>query len=198
MIVILNMKNIGVVSDAPIYDFSSLSHLKTPVLASNVCVEDERIIPMPIGARRLFDIPNGSHENLCLYCARPITQERWKLQDMFSKFGWVTMLPRETSNSECIRQMGEHKFVLSPYGLGFDCCKTWEALLCGSYPVVKRQYFLEHFAKHLPIVVIDNWEEVTEDFLNAKYKEFQNREWNYEMLTEDYWKGLNLPLCLSL
>src|SRR3990167_2803914 len=37
-----------------------------------------------------------------------------------------------------LTDLAESCFVLSPHGHGMDCHRTWEALLVGSYPIVRR------------------------------------------------------------
>ena len=36
--------------------------------------------------------------------------------------------------------IGEHRFVASPMGAGFDCYRTYEILMMGSYPIVKTSH----------------------------------------------------------
>jgi len=40
----------------------------------------------------------------------------------------------------------------------------------------------------LPILFVDNWESLTEDYLNMKYDEIMSKEYNLEKLKIDYWK----------
>ena len=156
--------------------------------ARNVDIVHPNLIPVPIGTRDgyEFDASNTVKTKLVLSCARTNSLDRVNLSKYINKSKWCTVLG-ETKFDEYIKQVEEHKFMFSPEGFGYDCFRTWEALYCGTYPIVKRRVFTEEFAKHLPILVIDAWDEVTEDFLNAKYIEFQNKEWNWDLLTEEYW-----------
>jgi hypothetical protein len=78
------------------------------------------------------------------------------------------------------------KFILSPRGNGLDCHRTWEALYLGAIPIV-RTSTLNPLYDGLPVVIIGNWQEVTETFLNQKYSEMNLREYNCEKLYADYW-----------
>lgn len=64
-------------------------------------------------------------------------------------------------------------YVLSPNGRGVDCHRLWETLLMGSIPVVENSINIS-FYKHLPILIIDDWQQVNEQFLREKLDQFQN------------------------
>ena len=80
------------------------------------------------------------------------------------------------------------KFVLSPRGHGLDCFRTWEALLMGSFPIVGTSP-LDPLFEQLPVVVVNDWKEVTSEFLDAKYQELSSSEkhYNFEKLYMPYW-----------
>ncbi len=88
--------------------------------------------------------------------------------------------------SEYLHDLSDTIFVVSPPGNGLDCHRTWEALLMGCYPIVKSTT-LNPLYKDLPIVIIDTWEEVTEEFLLRKIQEFEGMEWSREKLYAPYW-----------
>ena len=82
-------------------------------------------------------------------------------------------------------------FVLSPAGGGLDCHRTWEALILGCIPIVKRfNVPLENVYTDLPVLIVDDWEDVTEEFLVATIADFSGRQFNYEKLTLKYWVDL--------
>ena len=105
-----------------------------------------------------------------------------------------------------LEEMASTKFTPSPRGWGPDCYRTWEALLVGSIPIVKRGQCdvmeiarsllrsypcydaqLDRLFEHLPILVIDDWEEITEEFLNKKYEEITSKTYDLRMLYMEYW-----------
>jgi hypothetical protein len=47
-------------------------------------------------------------------------------------------------------------FVLSPPGNGVDCHRTWEAILAGCIPIVKRSMLYDGFSE-FPGLIIDDW-----------------------------------------
>lgn len=94
---------------------------------------------------------------------------------------------REKTWLEQVRYM----FVVSPHGNGIDCHRTWEALVLGCYPIVKRSGICSLF-DDLPVIIIDDWSEITEDLLKQKQQEFEKYHncFNYDKLTLQYWKNI--------
>jgi hypothetical protein len=44
----------------------------------------------------------------------------------------------------------------------------------------------------LPILFINDWDEISEDYLNSKYDEFINKNWNFDKLKLNYWTNFIL------
>jgi hypothetical protein len=83
-------------------------------------------------------------------------------------------------------------FVLSPAGGGMDCHRTWEALLLGCIPIVKRfNVPCDSIYDGLPVLLVDEWRDVTADLLQKTLMEFQSKrdsgEFKMERLTLQYW-----------
>ena len=77
-------------------------------------------------------------------------------------------------------------FVLSPLGNGLDCHRTWEALVLGCIPIVKTSV-LDPLYHDLPVLIVENWFDVTEELLKATLIFFRNKPFNYKKLTLQYW-----------
>ncbi len=90
-----------------------------------------------------------------------------------------------------LRTMQTVAFTLSPEGNGLDCHRTWEALLMGSTPVVKTS-MLDPILQDLPVLIINNWADVTKEYLEARYNEMQKKEYNYDKIYFNYWRNLIL------
>lgn len=82
---------------------------------------------------------------------------------------------------------------LSPRGNGFDCHRTWESLYLNTIPIVWNST-LNPLYLDLPIIVINDWNEITEEYLLAKLKEItQNKmatpsPYRFEKLKFKFWK----------
>ncbi|MEX0849086.1 MAG: hypothetical protein WD055_02560 [Candidatus Dependentiae bacterium] len=92
---------------------------------------------------------------------------------------------------EYLKKMLQAKFILSPPGNGFDCHRTWEALIVGVVPVVLSSPMDELF-KNMPVLIVDDWRVVDEDFLNESYEHIQKNmhALSTEKMTYDYWQQL--------
>ena len=95
------------------------------------------------------------------------------------------------TDPKCYDDWTKYKFILSPQGAGVDCHRTWEAIIIGCIPIVKSSSINDLY-KDLPIVVINNWEELSIEFLEKKYKEINENKiknkYNYQKLYLKYWE----------
>lgn len=98
------------------------------------------------------------------------------------------LAPRKAP-ADYLMDVARSKFVASPRGHGLDCHRTWEALLMGSYPIVKTSP-LDSAYKDLPVVIINDWSEITEAFLQKKYDELSSKSWNTSKIYVHYWIDL--------
>lgn len=78
-------------------------------------------------------------------------------------------------------------FVLSPYGNGMDCHRTWEALILGSIPIIKSKEFVKMF-EDLPVLIVKDWKEITQKLLIDTIEKFKDKSFNYKKLTLEFWK----------
>lgn len=68
------------------------------------------------------------------------------------------------------------KFVAAPRGMGRADFRLWEALSAGAVPVVERDPVLAaDVYKGLPIVQVASWSKVTKEFLDAQWREIQQK-----------------------
>ena len=87
--------------------------------------------------------------------------------------------------------LSKSMFVISPPGNGIDCHRIWEALFLRTVPVVKYHEAFSQF-KHLPILFVNSWDEITIPFLKEKSEDYINKPemFNIPLLDIDYWKQL--------
>ena len=80
-------------------------------------------------------------------------------------------------------------FIFSPPGVGWDCYRTWEALLAGTIPIVLRtNTTFDDLFTHLPVLLVDSYEQVTQSFLNDAYETLRKRSFKYDVLKISYWE----------
>ena len=54
-------------------------------------------------------------------------------------------------------KLSKYKFILSPPGAGIDCHRTWEALYCGTIPIVISSSINELY-EDLPVLTVSSWD----------------------------------------
>lgn len=115
--------------------------------------------------------------------------ERQKVWDMFKDKSWVSVgTPVNTieGRRSFLRDVRNHEFVLCPRGNGVDTHRIWETLYMGGIPIVV--YDIAHSDwTDLPILFINSWEQVTEDYLRHQLERIQNTRWTMKKLLIGYW-----------
>jgi hypothetical protein len=96
--------------------------------------------------------------------------------------------PIKTTRYNCWNNMSKYTFVISPWGNGLDCHRTWEALCIGCIPIVKSG--LNSLFDDLPVWIVSDWSEVTQENMVKKVEEFKTKPFNYEKLTLAYWRNI--------
>jgi hypothetical protein len=112
--------------------------------------------------------------------------ERTEIQNSLTKNG--ILKDSQRNFKDYLTLISKSLFCIAPPGNGVDCHRVWECLYLNTIPVVKYHECFNQF-KHLPILFIDNWDNVTIDFLKSQRNKFlnlipiQNNE-----LVLNYWK----------
>ena len=83
-------------------------------------------------------------------------------------------------------KQAQFAFVISPHGNGYDCHRTWEALCLGCIPIVKSSP-IDALFEDLPVMIVENWNEVTAEKLKSVLSDFKNRKFNFNKLYMKYW-----------
>ena len=91
-----------------------------------------------------------------------------------------------TKRTQNWKNMSQYTFVLSPFGIGMDCHRTWEALCLGCIPIICAPNFKELF-KDLPLLIVNNWTDITERLLKETIYNFSQQTANYNKLTLNFW-----------
>lgn len=116
--------------------------------------------------------------------------ERTRPYQVLSNKPWVTA-KTDTDNVSYdvyLDNLYNHKFVICPWGNGISTHRPWEAMYMNTIPIERRDTN-NRFYRDMPICFINDWDELTEDFLNNEYNRIINLDWDKEMLTFAYWKN---------
>ena len=96
----------------------------------------------------------------------------------------------DVTNPVCYNILSKYKFVLSPPGAGIDCHRTWEALYCGTIPIIIESTINEIYVD-LPVLIVPSWDIITKEFLETKYVEIlekiKHNKYNMSKLYLKFW-----------
>ena len=154
---------------------------------TNCGLTDKRIRKIPFG------VPNWSEPYL------EWVERDTKIKDLYVNFQLNTMerlmlwrgldwANRENvvSHEEYVERIKKFLFVLCPEGNGLDCYRTLEVLYCGSIPVMLRNKWNDLY-NSLPVIFVDNWNQLSPQYLLSEYEKIKHRTLNY--ITDlDYWR----------
>ena len=117
-------------------------------------------------------------------------EERAYVWDLLSDKAWAALGTHEPTlegRTRYLRDLKAHAFVACPRGNGVDTHRLWETLYMGSIPVVRREAGYKDFEGIFPICFVDEWDQVTEDYLIEQEKKIRSKEWDRHYLTIGYW-----------
>jgi hypothetical protein len=122
------------------------------------------------------------------YCNWHFELERGDRRECYSEVEPAACFfePRPVPRSATWVRQAECIFVLSPEGAGMDCHRTWEALCLGCVPIVKRNALQDLF-KNLPVLIVDNWREVTRDRLKVYADKIATERFDFSSLFLNNW-----------
>ena len=195
-------------SDHPI-DHMELDLLDQPSLkaffANNVNIRHPKLHAIPLGlpnevdfaiqgnTRAIYEVAQTEKtvKNLAYmnFKIETFPAERRRVHELFSNKSWVTVGGLNcdvNGHKHYLEDIQSHKFCICPRGNGFDSHRLMEALYLGTIPVVKKCIAMEQFYD-LPCVFIDDWNEVTEEFLHEQYAKIINRDYDLKKLYVSYW-----------
>lgn len=87
------------------------------------------------------------------------------------------------------KELQKYRFVMSPWGNGYDCWRNFEILLNGAIPVIPKCHYVCAYEKHnIPYVIFENLDELTEKRLNLEWNKNLNKLKNVKnKLLMKYW-----------
>ena len=80
-------------------------------------------------------------------------------------------------------------FSFAPHGNGVDCHRIWECLYLKTVPIVQYNECFSQF-KHLPILYVEDWSEISINFLREKYLKYEHFNLDILELNVLHWKNV--------
>ena len=78
-------------------------------------------------------------------------------------FVWNARKPFE----DYVAELARNRYCVCPIGNGVDTHRFWEALAVRTVPICLHNPIVDFYAQFLPIVVLNNWEELTVEMLEG-------------------------------
>ena len=162
-----------------------------------------KYIPLPIGIspitryydnlellKKIMHENNNNHRRPILayvnFTVKNNNPDRAVAFDYFSKQSFATIITERITQEAYLKNLSNSMFVVSPEGKGLDCYRHWEVMLTGAIPIIKHSP-LDILFEDLPVLLIDEWDQVTEGFLRDQYALMQKKTYRREKLMADYW-----------
>jgi len=92
------------------------------------------------------------------------------------------ILNQSLSPTDYFRTLSDYKFVISPEGNGIDCHRHYEALIAGCIPIVENHPGIAEKYSGCPVLFTDDYSEITEEYLAAKYAEMVDQTYDFSRL----------------
>ena len=208
---IKNLKNIKLITHWSDQDIDKIKFQKKPISISkwygvHVNYKNDNLISIPLGLSGNYSSKNltpkyfndspeknlwKEKDNLLYINFQKNTnlKEREELINYFNDQNWVKIEEPTLNLNEYIVNLQNSKFVLCPFGNGFDTHRLWECIYAGTIPIV-----LEHIAyknsENLPVLIVKDFKEINENVLNKKYKKIKDKQYEFEKLNTDYWMNI--------
>jgi hypothetical protein len=106
----------------------------------------------------------------------------------------IDFLDQRVPCNQILRIYNNYQFVLSPHGRGLDCHRTWELFMLGCIVIVKKSSLDTMYNDHnLPVIILDNWEELNIDLSDKLDKWYHDKyhltsiENIYLKMSYQYW-----------
>ena len=92
---------------------------------------------------------------------------------------------KNLSQENYLENLAKSRFCISPPGNGIDCHRVWECIYLNTIPIVEKDIAFEQF-KELPILFIDKWEDINDNFLLKEYNNIVSK--NKDKCYVEFWK----------
>ena len=171
--------------------------------STNMCVKDDVCNALPFGiidsSQELIEdalqIPKTSNNLLlCNFSVNTAPHKRLVPAKQLIANGFDYSQPPAGTSWEVFveatrlfhRNIRNSVFVACPEGHGVDSYRIWETFYLGAIPIVTKNHMTENLAaRGLPLLLVDSFAEVTQDFLEKQIGKYDNRD--HSLLNRDFW-----------
>lgn len=166
------------------------------IYTQNMNVYHNKVYPIPIGIANSF----WAHGNLQKFLNVVNSNTGEKINEIYANFT-IKGGAREVNRNPCyesiiktgidfkdtlsfheyLNEFKTYKYCICPNGNGIDTHRLWESLYLKVVPVCIRSPLVEFYSKLFPIIIIDEWDELS----NINFNDYNHSWENYELLKFD-------------
>ena len=134
------------------------------------------------------DIQIGDHERTLMVAFNPNTDIRRRGGQVKCRAEFVRILASNGfhnvsfGHKDYFYNLPHYKFVASPEGNGIDCHRHYETLMAGCIPIIERHTGIAEKYAGCPILWTDDYSEITEEYLQKKWNEMLDTEYDFSKL----------------
>ena len=169
--------------DTPIDDFifDKIPDNVLSINAVNALCFGGKVNPIPYGIQRKLNVDDNRSEILLsfmstqentienlLYVNHSVntnSKERGGINELFSNNSWVKVEDKRVDYHTFLSDLQKSKFMICPEGNAVDCHRNWEVLYMRRVPVIKKNAYLEYLLRDYPVLFVNDYVEVTEEYL---------------------------------
>jgi len=202
-----NLKNLTLISAQSDKNINQKIFSKKPEsierwFSTNVIYKHESLYPIPLGVNNDFYSINLIEQDFKNFTFK---QKEEKSNSIYSSFNVntrflhrhyamknaikskkVSFNQHKKNKKQYLKQLNEHKYILSPWGNGVDTHRIWEALYANCIPIVKDHVVFSSF-RSLPIKFVKNYKN-----LDSNLNQSINDSEYLEIADFKYWESLIL------
>ncbi len=164
---------------------------------------DDSWVPFPIGMQfnymRLnynpIQLQIGPHNQL-VHCGFTLTtderrrgSEAINRRSIANTLRGLGIINISMSADQYFNSLPNYKFVISPEGNGIDCHRHYEALIAGCIPIIEDNPLIRDKYAGCPILYTTDYSEITPEYLETKYLEMLDCEYDFSRLFLDFYNA---------
>lgn len=117
------------------------------------------------------------------------TQDKWKAMEALNELDFNDVLKERKDRDYLWSLMSKYRFIVCPQSSGIDTHLIYESILLGCVPIIRKNT-ISHMHIDMPILILDEWNELTHDKWNI-FNHFNNfRDFCIDNLKLEYWVDL--------
>jgi len=117
------------------------------------------------------------------------SHDKWKAMEVLNQIDFNDVLKEKKDREYLWKLMCKYRFIICPKSSGIDTHLIYESILLGCVPITRRST-ISHMHIDLPILIVNDWNELTNDSWNIFNGIHEFRDFNIETTKLEYWTEL--------